>query len=35
MVGVWRIWPEHGGESHHAQGEAQSWLQGRGLASNP
>jgi len=22
MVGVWRIWPEHGGESHHVQGEA-------------
>ena len=20
--GVWRIWPEHGGESHHAQVEA-------------
>jgi hypothetical protein len=22
MTGVWRIWPEHGGESHHGQGEA-------------
>src|SRR4029434_234158 len=22
MIGVWRIWPEHGGESHHVQGEA-------------
>jgi hypothetical protein len=22
MVGVWRIWPEHGGESHHVQGGA-------------
>ena len=22
MVGVWRIWPEHGGESLHVQGEA-------------
>lgn len=22
MVGVWRFWPEHGGESHHSQGLA-------------
>ena len=22
VVGVWRIWPEHGGESHHVQGDA-------------
>ena len=22
MTGVWRIWPEHGGESHHVQGQA-------------
>lgn len=22
MTGVWRIWPEHGGESHHVQGDA-------------
>ncbi len=22
MIGVWRIWPEHGGESLHVQGEA-------------
>jgi hypothetical protein len=22
MTGVWRIWPEHGGESHHVQGAA-------------
>jgi hypothetical protein len=22
MTGVWRIWPEHGGESLHVQGEA-------------
>jgi hypothetical protein len=22
MTGVWRIWPEHGGDSHHVQGQA-------------
>jgi hypothetical protein len=22
MTGVWRLWPEHGGESHHVQGQA-------------
>ena len=34
MVGVWRIWPEHGGESLLVQGEADPSEIKRAFSSN-